>query len=270
MKGDDDMKALKWVNTFAFAAMIAVNALAELLPIGGNTTGQISETYPNLFTPAPVTFAIWGLIYLLMTVFVVYQWGVFDGGAHSTKVREDVGILFALSCALNIAWILLWHNGSVGLAAICIVLLLATLYVIQGSLTRVGGNLLQRMAAKAGFSLYYGWIIAATFTNFCVYLTRIGWNGQGVFADLLTIIALLFGAVIAAVVAMIGGNRIAALAVAWAYAGILIRHISPAYFGGAHPYVIATAFFSEAVILAAILAPWIEQLQEKLRFASVK
>jgi hypothetical protein len=42
--------------------MIVLNVLANALPLGGRTTGEISDAYPNLFAPAGYTFAIWGLI----------------------------------------------------------------------------------------------------------------------------------------------------------------------------------------------------------------
>lgn len=269
-KGADHMAALKWINTGAFAAMVAVNALANLLPIGGNTTGRVSEAYPNLFTPAPITFAIWGVIYLLMAVFIVYQWEVFDGGLHSAKLREDVGLWFTVSCALNIGWIFLWHYGMIGYSTICITLLLAVLMIIRGQLTAAGGNLLQRMAATSGFSIYFGWIIVATLANIFVWQTKIGWNGWGLPADFWTVTALLIGAVIAAAVVLIGGDRIAGIAVMWAVAGILIRHISPAYYGGAHPFVIAAGFLSDAVILTAILLPSIVQFAERMKFVSAR
>lgn len=249
------MKNLKWVNTIAFAAMIVVNALANLLPIGGNTTGQVSEAYPNLFTPAPITFAIWGLIYLMMALFVVYQWEVLDHGTYSAKVRENVGLWFTVSCALNIAWIFLWHYRMIGLSTLVILLLLATLVILQRRLNGVGEGFLQQFATKAGFSVYYGWIIAASIANISVLLAKTGWDGWGLSADFWTSTVLLAGSAIASAVVLIGKNRIAGMAVMWAYAGILIRHISPVYFAAAHPVVIWMAFVSEAVILTAILAP---------------
>lgn len=262
-EGTVRMRALKWVNVGAFAAMIAVNALANLLPIGGNTTGQVSEAYPNLFTPASVTFAIWGLIYLLLAVFVVFQLGVFDGGTYSAMVREKIGIEFAASCGMNIIWILLWHTRQIGLSTVCIVMLLIMLVSILHQLNDIGGNTWQRITAKAGLSVYFGWIIAATIANISVWLTKLGWNGWGISADIWTVAVLLIGAVIAAAVALIGENRVAAMAVMWAYAGILIRHISPTYEGGAHPYIIAAAVAGEAMILAAILLPFIQQACRK-------
>lgn len=258
------MKALKWINTGAFAAMVTVNALANMLPIAGRTTGQVSGAYPNLFTPAPITFSIWGLIYLLMAVFVVYQWGVFDGGVYSTKVREDIGLWFAISCAANIAWIFLWHYDKIGLSTICIALLLVTLIVIRNKLGSVDGNPLQRAAAKTGFSVYFGWIIAATIANISVLLTKIGWNGWGLSADFWTIVVLLAGTAIAAAVVLFGKDRIAAAAILWAYAGILIRHLSPAYYGGSHPLVIGVGFLCEALILAVMLLPTIERITAKV------
>lgn len=261
---------LQWINTAAFVAMIAVNALANLLPVGGNTTGQVSEAYPNLFTPAPITFAIWGAIYLLMAVFVVYQWGAFDGGTNSSKVREEIGLWFAVSCVFNIGWIFLWHNKLIGLSTIAIVLLLGSLIMIQSRLRGVEGNMLQRLAARAGFSLYYGWIIAAVIANISVWLTSIGWNGFGLSNDFWTAAVLLIGAAITVAVVVIGKNRIAGVAVLWAFAGILYRHISPNYYGGTHPYVIAAGFLSGFVILAVLLLPLAFPVLEKMHTAATE
>ncbi len=254
---------LKWINTIAYVLMVAVNALANLLPIGGNTTGQVSGSYPNLFTPAPYTFSIWGAIYLLMAVFVLYQWEIFDGGTYSAVVRSDIGLWFAISCALNIGWIFLWHNKQIGLSTAAIALMLISLMMIQGRLSQAGGSFFQRMAAKAGFSLYYGWIIAATIANISVWLTKLGWNGFGLSADFWMVAVTLIGTIIACAVIIFGKNRIAGIAVMWAYAGILVRHLSPAYYAGSHPYVIVANVVGEAVMLTAILMPFAVTLFQK-------
>jgi translocator protein len=54
-------------------AVIVINYLATSLPIGGMSTGELSDLYPNLFVPAGLTFSIWGLIYLFLLGFVVRQ-----------------------------------------------------------------------------------------------------------------------------------------------------------------------------------------------------
>lgn len=249
------MMDLRWINTGAFIVMLAVNALAELIPIGGKTTGQISTAYPNLFTPAPVTFSIWGLIYFLMLLFVVYQHGILDRRKKSSVIREKIGPWFAISCALNTLWIFLWHYQMIGLSTVCILMLLIALNVIATRLQDESSTILLNVAAKSGFSLYYGWIIAAAIANISVYLTRTGWNGWGISPDIWTVLILFVGAGIAIALTLMKKDWIAALAIMWAYIGILIRHISPSYDAGAHPYIIAAAIASEGLILGAIVIP---------------
>jgi hypothetical protein len=53
-----DSMALKIINIFAFSLMILMNYLANALPLGDNTTGELSARYPNLFVPAGLTFSI--------------------------------------------------------------------------------------------------------------------------------------------------------------------------------------------------------------------
>lgn len=249
------MKALKWINTGAFAAMIIVNALANLIPIGGNTTGQVSEAFPNLFTPAPGTFAIWGVIYLLLAGFVIYQWGFLDRGIYSTGIRNRVGLWFPVSCVLNIAWVLCWHGMAIEFSVIFMLALLSVLIILQDRVADAEGSGFQRMMAKAGFSLYFGWIIAATIANISVMLTKLGWNGFGLSPDFWTVTVLLIGTLLAGLVIRVGRNRIAGIGVMWAYAGILYRYLSADPTGGIHPFIITAAFIGEAIMLAALVLP---------------
>ena len=164
-------------------------------------------------------------------------------------------------------WIFLWHYDMIGLSAITMVLLLISLIEIARQVSPAGGNFWQRMAAKAGFSLYFGWIIAATIANVSVLLTKLGWNGFGLPADFWTSAVLLIGAVIACAAVIFGKSKspLVGIAVMWAYCGILVRHISPDYLGGAHPFVIAFAMLGEALILVAVLMPYAMPLLTKVR-----
>ena len=51
---------LQWLVVLAILATIAVNALANLLPIAGRRTGEISDGFSSFFTPVGYVFAIWG------------------------------------------------------------------------------------------------------------------------------------------------------------------------------------------------------------------
>ena len=246
------MKTLKWINTAAFAALIVVSLLACLLPIGGNTAAQVAAAYPNLFTPDPITFAVWWIICLMPALFVLYQWEVLDGGRYSAQMREDVGLWFAVGCALTITWIFLWHYRKIGLAMIASLLLLLTLIVLRQRLGSTGSSL-QRFAAKAGSDIALGWSIAVIMIDLAVLSVSDGWSGFGLPADFWTSALLILGAFPTAALVLRGSSPIAGLTVLWMYIGILIRHISPDALGAAHPYVISAAFVGAALIFSAIL-----------------
>ncbi len=66
---------VKALVALTYVVMIAMNVAANALPINGRTTAAVSDSYPNLFAPAGITFAIWGVIYLLLGAHVLYQLG---------------------------------------------------------------------------------------------------------------------------------------------------------------------------------------------------
>ena len=61
------------VVVVAVLATIVVNGLANTLPINGLTTGEISDQFEVYFVPAGYVFSIWGLIYLGLLAYAVYQ-----------------------------------------------------------------------------------------------------------------------------------------------------------------------------------------------------
>ena len=48
---------VKALVAVTFIAMITMNVLANALPLNGRNTGEVSNAYPSLFTPAGVTFS---------------------------------------------------------------------------------------------------------------------------------------------------------------------------------------------------------------------
>jgi len=96
-------------NIIAFGLTIALNAMATSIPLGGQTPPEISAKYPSLFTPAGFTFSIWGVIYLGLLLFIIYQ------ALPSQRSNASLGrisLLFKVNCLANGAWILAWHLGD--------------------------------------------------------------------------------------------------------------------------------------------------------------
>src|SRR5512136_454224 len=107
---------LKWSNIIAFALTVIVNSLAgSTTLIGGVNTAQISDSNPTLITPPGYVFAIWGVIYVLLGVFAVYQAlpSQRDMGYHG-----KISWLFALSCVINMAWLMLWQYQFIAISTV--------------------------------------------------------------------------------------------------------------------------------------------------------
>ena len=120
---------LKVSNILAFIFTIIVNSLAgSTTLIGGKVTAEISDANFTLITPAGYTFSIWGIIYTLLGIFVIYQ-------ALPSQKNKDfhnkIGWLFVLTSIINICWLFLWQFEYLIFSVILIFMLLATLAAIS-------------------------------------------------------------------------------------------------------------------------------------------
>lgn len=243
---------IKWINLSAFLAMIVVNILANLIPLGGHTTGQVSADYPNLFTPAPFTFAIWGVIYIFMGIYAIVQLEMSDTNVSLIRIHTSIGILFILSCIFNIAWIFCWHYSKIGLSVICMLLLLTTLIIINMRLTIVQDSSIFEHLTVYGFNIYLGWITAATIANISVFLVKIKWSGLGIPSVIWTLIVIAVATLIGVGFIIIGHRTLAACAIIWAFFGIFMKQISSTN-TTRKPAVAICAIIAIAVIIAFMI-----------------
>ncbi|MDK2780971.1 MAG: hypothetical protein PWP61_1268 [Trichococcus sp.] len=235
-------KPLKITVAVTYLIMIAVNAMANILPINGIDTGAVSDAYPNLFAPAGLTFSIWGVIYLLLLGYTLYQFGLFQGDKSKVKTEllRKIGIVFSASSVVNAAWIFSWHYRMIGLSVILMLVLLLSLIYINETIKKEKFDQMEKVSIRLPFSVYFGWITVATIANITTLLVDIGWNGFGISESVWTILIILIGLAIGAVT-MIRNRDIAyGLVIIWAYAGILIKHMSEAGFNGQYTGIITT------------------------------
>lgn len=204
---------MKYLNLLAFIVMVIMNYLANALPLNGKTTGQLSELYPNLFTPAGVTFSIWGIIYFLILVFVVVQLRT-----ANQKLVSAIGWAFFISSLFNALWILAWHYEQTGLSVIIMLGLLASLIYINQQL-----SVLPFSITKLAFGIYLGWICIATIANVTALLVSLGWGGWGIAPEYWTIIMIATGAAITMLAIYRLQNPFLGLAVIWAFVGIIFK-----------------------------------------------
>lgn len=241
-------RLLKISTLGAYIIMVATNYLAVLLPLNGKDTGEISDNYPNLFTPAGYAFSIWGLIYTLLAIYVIYQlWQKKD------KLLARVNQLFIVNAFLNASWLFAWHYDLIWLSALIMIGLLLTLIHIADILRASNLTIKQTWLLRLPFSIYFGWITVATMANMTVFLVSIGWSGFGFSESFWTVAILLVGA-------LIGSRRMFhdrfipyGLVLIWAYVAILIKHLSANGFGGMYPVVIWTVVACLVIFLGTIL-----------------
>lgn len=212
-----------YINMGALALTILLNFLSNALPFNNLTQAELSELYPVLLTPATYAFSIWALIYLALIAFIIYQ--ALPRYRESPPVKA-VGVLFAVSCIFNILWLFFWHYQRVGWSMIAMLLLLATLVAIY---LRIGAvtaekTIYDRVLVKYPFSLYLGWITAATLVNFNAWLYDIGWLGLGAGGVFFTMLMIIAAALIALAVFYLRQDYIFAAVFVWALVGIGVRH----------------------------------------------
>ncbi len=208
----------------AFVIMVGANAVANILPINDITTGEVSDQLFNLFAPTGLTFAIWGVIYILLLGYSVFQLKVVQDLSVRQNLMDDIAIFFIVSSLANTAWIFAWHYGYYLASLILIVVVLISLILINNEIKYGSLKGLDYVLIKTPFAIYFGWLTVATIANVTSYLVSINFTGLGVSESIWTIIVLFVSLIIGAIT-MIHYQSIAYGAVLlWAYAGIILRH----------------------------------------------
>lgn len=238
---------VKLLVAVTFIAMITMNVLANALPLNGRNTGEVSNAYPSLFTPAGITFSIWSVIYLLLGAHVLYQLGLFRDGPESPEqsaLLDRVGVLFSISSLVNTAWIFAWHYDYIAISAVLTSVILICLALI--SVTLRDANLVGRQRWLIGlpFSVYFGWATVATIANITVLLVKYKWDGFGLAPSVWAVIIVLVAMAIGTVTMLRNRDAAYGLVLIWAFGGILLRQISAGGLDGRYPQIIAAVVAS--------------------------
>ena len=244
---------IKVLVVITYLAMITVNVLANALPLNGRRTGEVSAAYPSLFTPAGVTFSIWGVIYLLLGLHVLYQLGLFRGSqpeGERTALLNQVGLLFSLSSAANTAWVFAWHYDMIPLSVVLIAVILICLILITSSLRMANLTERERWFVGVPFSVYFGWTTVATVANITVLLVYLNWDGFGLADSTWAVIIVLVAMSIGAVTTLRNRDIAYGVVFIWAYLGILLRQTSADGLDGRYPTVVGAVAASLFVLVA--------------------
>jgi len=242
----------RWINVGAFLFAAAVNGLANVLRFGGNTTGQVSEAIDAVFTPAAYVFSIWGLIYLWLLAYVVYQ--ALPSTADAPFQRQ-IGVLFAVNMVANAIWMFCWHYKWFGATMVLMAIILVTLvliYIRLGTGVRQARPLVQWLV-RAPFSVYLGWICVATIANASTLLIDLNWNRWGLRETDWAVIMLLVGTALSAVFSLLRRDWLVNLVVVWAFVGVFMSNNGVEGRMGAAIVALVCAVLAAAGLVAGLI-----------------
>ncbi len=216
----DNLRQLTVIITILVT--LVVNGLANALPLNGQNTGAISDRFHVYFVPAGYVFAIWGVIYLGLIAYAIYQ--ALPSQRQNPRLQAT-GWWIALGGIANSAWIFLWHYNQFPLTLVAMLTLLATLIVTYlrlgiGQTTVTSG---EKWAVQLPFSIYLGWITVATVANVTDVLDFLKWDRFGIAPEIWMSIVLAAVLVIAVLMNFTRRDVAYAAVLLWALAGITVK-----------------------------------------------
>lgn len=228
---------MKWIALISYLAMVVVNILASTVGINGKETSEISNQVDVLFVPAGYVFSIWGLIYVLVAIWLTFQWN--SSQEHEEPARLG---LFIVTCLFNIAWLLSWHYEFYTSSIVIMIGLLFSLIFLYESYPKGDA----RFAGRLPFSIYLGWISVALMANISFVLKYYEWNGFGFSEQFWAQILLFLATGLAAFIRLYNRDILFSFVIIWAFIGIAVKN------GGE-----AGALFYMPIFYSIILFIWI-------------
>jgi benzodiazapine receptor len=229
----------------AAIATIAFNGISQTIPIGGRTSAEISNQYLSIFTPANYAFAIWGVIYLLLLLYGIYQ--ALPAQRHNSHIRQ-IDWLFILSCILNCVWIVLFQYDQILISVFVIIAFLITLIAIYLRLDigRAQVTTAERLLVQLPFSVYLGWLSVATIANIAVLGVAQNWGDLfGITAPTWAAIMLVVATVVGLVLAVTRRDIGYVLVFVWAFTAIMNKQAE-------YPIVTTTALVMVIALLIVL------------------
>lgn len=243
------------LNFIFFIIATTVSYLSQTKVFAGKTIGEVSAKYDTWFTPAPVTFAIWGLIYLLLFIFCIYHlYGAFkkEPDDEANVQLRQMGWLFVINNMASTVWVVAWVYEMIIPSVVLMAVQLITLILIskQAHIFNKHRTIYSILLTQIPISVYYGWITVAAMVNTNAALYAYGWSGGPFSEAYWTIILIGLTALYTILIIMIRKNVIYGMVVVWAFYGILLKNQR---LGGHEEIKIAAVAGIALIVLTAII-----------------
>ncbi|HEX8369917.1 MAG TPA: TspO/MBR family protein [Pyrinomonadaceae bacterium] len=237
---------------FATVGVIIINYLAGTGSINNTTPGEVSDKYPTLITPAAYAFSIWGLIYLGMILFGVYQaLPSQTTNPHFLRTRT----IYIAGCVANCAWIYFWLHERILIATAVIFILLAALVFINLNL-KGANSMLETWLVRVPFGIYFGWVTVASILNAAVALIFTGVEASNTTATVWACVLIAAAATLGVLIRWKLSLAAYALTVAWALTAIAVKQ-------SGRTLIVSLCAFGVIALLIAFFTPFLRLHESK-------
>ncbi|MGY3087957.1 cbb3-type cytochrome oxidase subunit 3 [Hymenobacter sp. UYAg731] len=209
----------RWLTALAIVGNIALNYYSNTHPFAGQTMGMVSAKYPTLLTPAGYAFSIWGLIFLALTIYAVWQ---LLPAQRRISLPDALAKPLTLASLATGAWVVLFANEMI-LPSVGVMLL------ILGCLVVAYGRARRRIFADAApalagvpLSLYLGWISVASVINITIGLRQLGWQTAEGASVTLTLGLIFVVVALGLIMSRVFRDMVFPLVVAWALVAVWV------------------------------------------------
>ncbi|MGM9968119.1 MULTISPECIES: tryptophan-rich sensory protein [unclassified Rummeliibacillus] len=228
------------IVTIIYLAMVTFSIAANIIPLNGHTTSEISNSYTVLFSPAGYVNIIRVFIYIILTYWIYLLWKNRRTEYHITFMQT---VYFVTSSVLNILWIYLWHYEYFTWSVIIIILMLLSLIGLYFTYPVWNRSWVGRLP----ISIYLAWESIVTFMNIAFLFTHNHWSFLDLSEPLWAVIMLTFGAAIALHVRFHYEDILFPIIYIWTFIGIAFKN------GFEELLVTTAALFLSGVLVVGII-----------------
>ncbi len=213
-----------WLTLAAIVATFGVNIWSNIAPITGRTIGEISNTTfaGVLITPANYAFAIWGVIYIGLLAFGIYQ--LLPEQRTNPRIQQARPWLI-LACLAQAVWVFFFLFNQFWLSVLAMLAILVPLILayLRLQIGRLPVSRRERWYVQVPFGIYLGWISVATVTNVALALYSQNWGGWGISPQAWTIIMIGVAAVLGVLMILTRREIAYPLVISWALIAIAVK-----------------------------------------------
>lgn len=206
------------LNLLFFIAMLVINYLGASGFFNGMSQAEVSAKYTTLITPAGFAFSIWGLIYTLLLITLIYFF-IKRKDPVVSRLIHLISPLFIVSTFMNMGWIIAFSYEQIGISTLLILALVVALFLI---IERIYKNRTELPVTLAGisFTLYAAWVFIASILNVSLFLVKQNWGGFGISDSIWTIVILFIAIAFVLYYLSLYKNAIFPISLAWAFYAI--------------------------------------------------